>query len=85
VDQLVHAHFMIERRQKLRLRELSARDDLSMATFVREAIDNYLRVAAGPTALELRYQMLDAVGSLPVAAGDGDGGGKRDREPQEYF
>jgi hypothetical protein len=69
VDQLVHVHFMIERSQKLRLRELSARDDLSMATFVRAAIDHYLKVAAGPTALELRHQMLDAVGSLPTAHG----------------
>ena len=60
---------MIERSQKLRLRELSARDDLSMATFVREAIDHYLKVAAGPTALELRHQMLDVVGSLPIAHG----------------
>ncbi len=87
MDQLVHVHFMIERGQKLRLRELSARDDLSMATFVREAIDHYLRVAAGPTALELRYQMLDAVGSLPVAAGDAGGtaGGERDRKPREYW
>ena len=60
---------MIERSQRLRLRELSARDDLSMATFVRAAIDHYLKVAAGPTALELRHQMLDAVGSLPIAHG----------------
>ncbi len=59
---------MIERSQKLRLRELSARDDLSMATFVREAIDHYLRVAAGPTALQVRCEMLDSVGSLPLQA-----------------
>ena len=58
---------MIMRSQKARLRELSARDDLSMATFVREAIDLYLRVAAGPAAVQLRHQLLESVGSLPVA------------------
>ena len=71
---------MIERSQKLRLRELSARDDLSMATFVREAIDHYLRVAAGPTALQVRHEMLESVGSLPVC---GDGGGD-DRPPRSF-
>ena len=74
------------RSQKARLRELSARDDLSMANFVREAIDLYLRVAAGPAATQLRHQMLDSVGSLPVAANskaaDGDPDGA---EPRGYW
>jgi hypothetical protein len=61
---------MIKRSQKARLRELSARDDLSMANFIREAIDHYLRVAAGPAAAALRDQMLESVGSLPVVGDD---------------
>jgi len=56
------------RSQKTQLRELSARDDLSMANFVREAIDLYLRVAAGPAANQLRHQLLESLGSLPAAA-----------------
>jgi predicted DNA-binding protein len=72
---------MIERGQKARLRELSARDDLSMATFVREAIDHYLRVAAGPEALQLRHHMLEAVGSLPAT----DGAADDDNEPRGYW
>ncbi len=71
---------MIERSQKLRLRELSARDDLSMATFVREAIDHYLRVAAGPTALQVRHEMLESVGSLPIRGHAGGG----DRPPRSF-
>ncbi len=70
---------MIERSQKLRLRELSARDDLSMATFVREAIDHYLPVAAGPTALQVRHEMLESVGSLPL-----QGHGDDDQRPRSF-
>jgi len=70
VDPLVHVHFMITRSQKHKLRELSARDDVSMATFVRAAIDHYLVVAAGPNTIELRSAMLRAVGSLPVVVPD---------------
>jgi hypothetical protein len=83
VDQLIHVHFMSERSQKRRLRELSARDDLSMATFVREAIDHYLRVSAGPTARQVRHEMLDAVGSLPVAGLEPDDGGGNDQDADE--
>jgi hypothetical protein len=61
---------LITRSQKARLRELSARDDQSMATFVREAIEYYLRVAAGPAAVELRDQLLESVGSLPATPDD---------------
>lgn len=76
---------MIERGQKARLRELSARHDLSMATFVREAIDHYLQVAAGPEALQLRHQMLEAVGSLPATDGGADGAADDDNEPRGYW
>lgn len=86
VDPLVHIHFLIMRSQKARLRELSARDDLSMANFVREAIDLYLRVAAGPAANQLRHQMLESVGSLPVVADGEAADGKADgAEPRGYW
>ena len=81
VDPLVHIHFLIMRSQKARLRELSARDDLPMASFVREAIDLYLRVAAGPAANQLRHQLLESVGSLPVVS-DGETDGA---EPRGYW
>jgi hypothetical protein len=74
------------RSQKARLRELSARDDLSMANFVREAIDLYLRVAAGPAASQLRHQMFESVGSLPVAADGEAANGEADgAEPRGYW
>ena len=66
MDALVRADFMITRSQKKRLRQLAARDEVSMAFFVRRAIEHYLTVAAGPTANQLRSRMLAAVGSLPV-------------------
>lgn len=65
MDHLVHAHVMLGLTQKQRLREIAATRGLSMAAMVRDAIDHYLRVVAGPSPTKLRRVARDTVGVLP--------------------
>jgi len=79
MDSLIHAHIMLRREQKKQLRAWAADRDTSMATLVREAIDYYLRVAAGPSPAKVRRAARDAVGVVPRASeetGEPTGGGQ---------
>lgn len=84
MDTFVQAHFLITRTQKQCLRDLSARDDRAMAVFVRDALDYYLRIVAGPPAQMLRGRLLAAVGTLPLAeVDDATDDGRQDGTPDE--
>ena len=73
VDSLVHAHILLGRDQKKQLRRWAADRDTSMAALVREAIDYYLRVAAGPSPSQVRRAARYAVGVLPLGTDGADG------------
>ena len=64
-DPLIHFHVLLGNEQKRRLRLWAADRDTSMAELVREAIDQYLRVAVGPSPAKVRRAARDAVGCLP--------------------
>lgn len=66
MDTLTHAHILIGRTQKQRLRVLAADRRASMAALVRDAIDHYLRVVAGPSPALLRIAARAAAGALPL-------------------
>jgi hypothetical protein len=66
MDTLTHAHVLIGRTQKQRLRVLAADRQASMAHLVRDAIDHYLRVVAGPPPKMVRMAARAAAGALPL-------------------
>jgi hypothetical protein len=66
MDTLTHAHVLIGRTQKQRLRVLAADRRASMAALVRDAIDHYLRVVAGPPPKMVRMAARAAAGALPL-------------------
>jgi hypothetical protein len=65
MEVLSDTHLMLGRVQKQRLRELAASRQASMAALVRDAIDHYLRVVAGPSPTTIRLAARDAAGVLP--------------------
>lgn len=65
MDTLTHAHVLIGRTQKQRLRVLAADRQASMAHLVRDAIDHYLRIVAGPPPTMVRIAARAAAGALP--------------------
>ncbi len=68
MDHLVSVHTLLTRTQKSRLRALSADQDTSMAALLRDAVDHYLRLVAGPPPEMLRRAARSCVGVLPLAA-----------------
>jgi len=82
VDRLVDTHILLGREQKRSLRLLAADQGSSLSIIVRDAVDHYFGVVAGPTPDRLRRAARAAVGRLQPAgdgvaddAGDGEGGG----------
>ena len=65
MDTFAHAHLMIGCVQKQRLRAFAADRGVSMSALVREAIEHYLRVVAGPSPQEVRLAARSAAGCLP--------------------
>jgi hypothetical protein len=65
MDTLVHTHLLLGRGQKKQLRTLGAARQASMAALVRDAIDHYLRVVAGPSPVMVRCAARATVGVLP--------------------
>jgi hypothetical protein len=65
MDTLTHVHVLIGRTQKQRLRVLAADRRVSMAALVRDAVEYYLRVVAGPSPQKVRRVARSAAGSLP--------------------
>jgi len=65
MDTLVRTHLLLGRGQKRQLRTLGAARHASMAALVRDAIDHYLRVVAGPSPDMVRREARATVGVLP--------------------
>ena len=82
MDRLVDTHILLGREQKRSLRALAADQGSSLSLVVRDAVDHYFGIVAGPTPARLRLAARAAVGRLQppddgVAydAGRGEGGG----------
>lgn len=65
MDHLVSVHTVLTRTQKSRLRALSADRDTSMATLLRDAVDHYRRLVAGPPPELVRRAARGCGGALP--------------------
>jgi hypothetical protein len=68
MDRLVHAHVLLECSQKQRLRSVAAERDASLSQVLRDAVEHYLRMVAGPTPERVRLMARDAVGVLPSSS-----------------
>jgi len=64
MENLIRTHIQVTSSQRRALKDLAARDDVSMAFIARRAIDFYVRVAGGPQAAELRARAAAAIGTL---------------------
>ena len=71
MEPLVSTHTLLGRSQKRALRAFAAETETSMAALLREAVDHYLRVVAGPSAHRVRRDARDVVGVLPLESGGG--------------
>ncbi len=86
MDRLVDTHILLGREQKRSLRVLAADQGSSLSLIVRDAVDHYFGVVAGPTPHRLRLAARAAVGRLQSpddgVAGD-TGGGEGGGDPWE--
>ncbi len=86
MDRLVDTHILLGREQKRSLRVLAADQGSSLSVIVRDAVDHYFGVVAGPTPDRLRLAARAAVGRLRPpddGAADDIGGGEGGAEPWE--
>lgn len=86
MDRLVDTHILLGREQKRSLRVLAADQGSSLSVIVRDAVDHYFGVVAGPTPYRLRLAARAAVGRLqPPDEGvtDDTGRGERGGGPWE--
>ena len=86
MDRLVDTHILLGREQKRSLRVLAADQGSSLSLIVRDAVDHYFGVVAGPTPDRLRLAARAAVGRLQPpddGAADDTGGGEGGGGPWE--